>query len=93
MGPERPAVQLVQAVGGDADSQREGRQRPGQPRAVGVLREARAERDVREVPGGVGEVQQRDAVPDPAGPEGVERDALRVTGQRALPRPRDRRPG
>ena len=92
-GAQWPAVELVQAVGGDADRQRERGQRPGQAGAVGALREARAERDVREVPGGVGEVQQRDAVPHPAGPEGVERDALRVTGQRGLPTRRDRRPG
>ena len=48
---------------GDADGEQEGRQRPGQPGAVGVLGEARAERDVGEVPGGVGRVQQRDDSP------------------------------
>ena len=38
-GVERPAVQLVQAVGGDAHREQEGGQRPGQARAVYALGE------------------------------------------------------
>ena len=85
-GGERPAVELVQAMRRDADGERERDQRPGQARAVDVRREAGAERHVREVPRRVREVQERDAVAQAAGPERVERDALGVTGQRALPR-------
>ena len=92
-GGERPAVELVEAVRGDADREQERDQRPGQARAVGVLREAGAERDVGEVPGRVRRVQQRDAVAEAAWPQRVERDAPGVTGQRAPPRRRDRRPG
>ena len=75
-GTERPAVELVEAVRGDADGQEEGHQRPGQAGAVDLLREPRAERDVGEMPGRVGRVQQRDDVSHAAGPQGVERDAL-----------------
>ena len=92
-GGERAAVELVEAVRGDADREQERDQRPGQAARRRVLREARAERDVGEVPGGVGRVQQRDAVAEAAGPQRVERDAPGVTGQRAPPRRRDRRPG
>ena len=82
---ERPAVELVEAMRGDADGERERDQRPGQARAVDVRREAGAECHVREVPRRVREVQDRDAVAQAAGPERVERDALGVTGQRAPP--------
>ena len=90
-GAEGPAVELVEAVRGDADGQEEGQQRPGQAGAVHLLGEPRAERDVREMPGGVGRVQQRDDIPHAAGPQGVERDALGVTGQRGPPRRRGHR--
>jgi hypothetical protein len=85
-------VELVEAVRGDADGEHERRQRPGQARPIGVLRERRSERDVGQVPRRVRQVEERDAVAEAARPERVERDALGVTGQRAPPtRPARRR--
>lgn len=65
-------MQLVQCVGGDPDGQEERGQRGGE--SVGVDRGGRggAERDVAEMPGGVGRVKEGDEVAPATGRQGVE---------------------
>ncbi len=89
-GAQRPAVQLVEAVRGDADGEAERRQRRHQPAAVERRGEGGADRDVRQVPGRVGQVQERDVVAPAAGCERVERG--RALSPHAGPRARSRRP-
>ena len=79
-GAQRPAVQLVEAVRGDADREGEGRQRrrPAGRRRGRARR--RADRDVGEVPGRVRRVQERHVVAPAAGRERVERGRDRLGG-------------
>ena len=73
--PQRPSVELVERVRADAHRERE--REHGEPeRPPGDDgREAAADDDVREVPGRVRRVQQRDVVAPAAAPERVERGA------------------
>ena len=72
LGPERPAVPLVQHVSRDAEGQHEGDHRPHHPVRVEVRRQRGAGGDVRRVPGGVGQVEHGDVIAPAARAERVE---------------------
>ena len=68
-GAQRPAVQLVECVGRDADGEEEREQRPDEAYAVGVRCKRRADDDVREVPRRIRRVKQRPPIaPAPRAP-------------------------
>ena len=90
-GAQRPAVQLVQAVRGDAHRQPERGQRRHQPAGVELRGEGRADRDVGQVPGRVRQVQERDVVAPAAGARARRRPAGRSARTAAAPDARSRR--
>ena len=85
--PQGPAVQLVERVRADADAEEEGAERGEQAVEVEFRRRGRAERDVAQMPGGVGRVKKRDEVAPSAGPQRVEGGPLKLSfgGRRPSP--------
>ena len=85
-GPQRPAVELVERVGADADREEEGGDRRRQPAGVDLRRRRGPDRDVADVPERVGRVQDRDQVPPAAGAQGVEGGAGAGISRQRCPR-------
>ena len=72
-------LQLVERVGADADGEEERRERRRERRDAKAGRERGSDHDVREVPGGVGRMEERDVVAPATRRERVERRAREVS--------------
>jgi hypothetical protein len=81
-GPERAAVQLVESVSGDANGEQKSGEGGDEPIDVNRGGRGGPERDVAEVPGGVGRMEQRDEVAPAAGAQRVERRPLELRPSR-----------
>lgn len=83
--PEWAAVQLVERVRADADTEEESAECRKEAVEVDGGRRGRTERDVAEMPRRVGRVEQRDGVPPPAGAKRIEGGAIKPARRRRLP--------